>query len=77
MYPSLLAHATDAKERLVATEYGSQAATLREDLQRRLQEAVEQIDAIPSLADFVNGSSAGTPSTDPATIVWSRTDLAT
>jgi len=61
MYPSLLAHATEAKERLVATEFGSQAATLREDLQRRLQQAVEQIDAIPSLADFVNGSSADTP----------------
>ena len=35
MYPSLLAHATEAKERLVATEFGSQAATLREDLQRK------------------------------------------
>jgi signal transduction histidine kinase len=77
LYPSLLAHATDAKERLVSTEFGPQAATLREDLQRRLQQAVEQIDAIPSLADFVVESTAAPPSTDPATIVWSRTDLAT
>jgi len=77
LYPSLLAHATDAKERLVSTAFGPQAAMLREDLQRRLQQAVEQIDAIPSLADFVVESTAAAPSTDPATIVWSGTDLAT
>jgi signal transduction histidine kinase len=77
MYPSLLAHATAAKERLVSNEFGPQAESLREDLQRRLQRAVEQIDAIPSLAEFVTGASGDTPSTDPATIVWSRTDLAT
>jgi signal transduction histidine kinase len=77
MYPSLLAHVTAAKEGLVADEFGPQAASLREDLQRRLQRAVEQIDAMPSLAEFVTGASGDTPSTDPATIVWSRTDLAT
>ena len=77
LYPSLLAHATDAKERLVSTEFGPQAAMLREDLQRRLQQAVEEIDAIPSLADFVAESAAGSPSTDPATIVWSLTALHT
>jgi signal transduction histidine kinase len=77
MYPSLLAHATSAKEHLISHEFGPQAASLREDLQRRLQEAVEQIDAMPSLAEFVSGASGDTPSTDPATIVWSRTDLAT
>jgi signal transduction histidine kinase len=77
MYPSLLAHATAAKERLVSDAFGPQAASLREDLQGRLQRAVEQIDAIPSLAEFVTGASGDTPSTDPATIVWSRTDLAT
>ena len=32
MYPSLLAHATEAKERLVADEFGPQAVSLREDL---------------------------------------------
>jgi signal transduction histidine kinase len=77
LYPSLLAHGTAAKERLVADEFGPEAASLREDLQRRLQRTVEQIDAIPSLPEFVTGSSSDTPSTDPATIVWSRTDLAT
>ena len=36
MYPSLLAFATDAKEQLIATEYGPQAVSLRDDLQERV-----------------------------------------
>jgi len=75
MYPSLVAHSTAAKEHLVATEFGPQAASQREELQRRLQQAVEQIDAIPSLAEFVFGA-VSTPTTDRAFVVWSRTDLA-
>ena len=77
MYPSLLWHATAAKERLIADELGPQAAHLREELQERLQQAVEQIDAMPALPDLVAAASAKPPSTDPATIVWSRTDLGT
>ncbi len=77
MYPSMLAHATEAKERLVATEFGPQAIRQREDLQRRLQRAVDQIDAIPSLYSFVFGGNAAAPTTDRAFVVWSRTDLAT
>src|SRR5438067_11989992 len=76
-YPSLLWHATAAKERLIADELGPQAAHLREELQERLQQAVEQIDAMPALPDLVAAASAKPPSTDPATIVWSRTDLGT
>jgi len=76
MYPSLLAHATEAKERLVAADFGPQAVSQREDLQRRLQQAVDQIDAIPSLAEFVFGADASTPASDRAFVVWSRTDLA-
>ena len=78
MYPSLLAHATAAKERLIATTFGPQAASLREDLQKRLQQAVDQIDAIPSLEELVR-LDVQTPAADPtrAFAVWSRTDLAT
>ena len=78
MYPSLLAHATEAKERLIATTFGPQAASLREDLQKRLQQAVDQIDAIPSLDELVR-LDVTTPAADPARAfaVWSRTDLAT
>jgi signal transduction histidine kinase len=78
MYPSLLAHATESKERLIATTFGPQAASLREDLQKRLQRAVEQIDAIPALDELVR-LDVSTPAADPARAfaVWSRTDLAT
>jgi len=79
MYPSLLAHATEAKERLVAEVFGPQALSLREDLQRRLQQAVEQIDQIDQIAvlEELIRPDAGTPATNRAFTVWSRTDLAT
>jgi signal transduction histidine kinase len=75
MYPSLLAHATEAKERRVASEFGPQAMSQREDLQQRLQEAVEQIDAIPALDELFRIE--GAAPTDRAFAVWSRTVLAT
>jgi signal transduction histidine kinase len=76
MYPSLLAHATEAKERLVAEVFGPQALSLREDLQRRLQQAVNQIDQIRGLEELFQPD-GGTPVTNRAFAVWSRTDLAT
>ena len=76
MYPSLYAHATDAKERLVVEKYAPDAASQRDDLQRRLQQTVEQIDQVPSLAEFVLGLTSETPTTDRAFVVWSNTDLA-
>jgi signal transduction histidine kinase len=77
MYPSLLAFATAAKERLVETEFGPEAARQREDLKRRLFAALDEIDSFPSLSDSVTGSSPGaTPTADRAFLVWSKTDLA-
>ncbi len=76
MYPSLFAFATAAKEALVANTYGPQALSQREDLKEQLQQSVDEIDALPSLADFVVGSEADTPTTDRAFLVWSRTELA-
>jgi signal transduction histidine kinase len=76
MYPSLYFDATDAKERLVMNVYAPEAASQRDDLQRRLQQTVEQIDQVPSLADFVLGLNSETPTTDRAFVVWSNTDLA-
>jgi signal transduction histidine kinase len=76
MYPSVLGFATEAKERLVATEYGPQAASQREDLERRVRNSLAQIDAGPSLREFVTGADEATPTTDRAFLAWSRTDLA-
>ncbi|MGE5244651.1 MAG: ATP-binding protein [Betaproteobacteria bacterium] len=78
MYPSLVAFGTAAKERLVATQFGPEARSLRRDLQLRLQRALEQIDALPSLDEFVMAPpQAAAPATDRAFLVWSKTDLAT
>jgi signal transduction histidine kinase len=78
MYPSLHSFATDAKEDLIANVFGPQAVGQRENLWRRgLQRALEQIDALPMLADFVTSSSEDTaPTTDRAFVVWSQTELA-
>jgi signal transduction histidine kinase len=79
MYPSLFAFATEAKERLVATEYGPQALEQREALKEQLQQTVDEIDAQPSLAEFVAGSQSESPPADRtflAFVVWSRTPLA-
>jgi len=76
MYPSVLAFATDAKERLVATKYGPQATSQREDLEQRVRNSLAEIDAGPSLKEFVAGVDVATPTTDRAFLAWSRTDLA-
>ncbi|HEV8345736.1 MAG TPA: HAMP domain-containing sensor histidine kinase [Vicinamibacterales bacterium] len=80
MYPSLFAFATDAKELLIAGEYGPQARRQRDDLKLRLAHTLDQIDALPSLPQFVAASGRTTtaaPATDRAFLVWSMTDLAT
>ena len=80
MYPSLYAFATEAKEQLVATEYGPQALDQREALKEQLQQTVDEIDAQPSLPQFVAGAQAGSSASDRAYlafVIWSRTPLAT
>jgi signal transduction histidine kinase len=79
LYPSLYAYTIAAKERLVAEEFGPQAASQREDLWRqRLPEALGQIDAMsPTLVEFVTSSAEDeTPTRDRAYLVWSQTALA-
>jgi signal transduction histidine kinase len=75
MYPSLVAYAIDAKQGLVADIYGPEVLSQREDLQRRLQQTIDQIDAVPSLSDYLGGAE-GTAAADRAFVIWSRTDLA-
>ncbi|HEX3704477.1 MAG TPA: ATP-binding protein [Vicinamibacterales bacterium] len=78
VYPSLVSFATAAKERLVATDYGPQAASQREDLQERLRGALDTIDAMPSLGALIDEApETAAPTTDRAFAVWSQTDLAT
>jgi signal transduction histidine kinase len=74
MYPSLLSYATASKEQLIATKYAPRAASLRNETQQGLTEARNQIDAMPTLVDFVR--STGTTTTDSALAVWRNTSLA-
>ncbi|MGE3956367.1 MAG: ATP-binding protein [Vicinamibacterales bacterium] len=77
-YPSLVAFSVSGKEHRVATHLAPLVASQREDLQvRRVPQALEAIDALPSLADFVTGAAQdAAPATDRAFIVWSQTELA-
>ena len=78
MYPSLGAFVTEAKERAIATEYGPQVAHQREDVQKALYAALDEIDARRSLGDLVTESGEqATPTADRAFLVWSGTDLNT
>ena len=78
MYPSLHAFSTEAKERLVAESFAPLAESQRVNLRtRQLPRALEQIDAMPTLVDFVTGSAEdAAPTTDRAFLVWSLTELA-
>jgi signal transduction histidine kinase len=78
LYPSLDAYAVASKERLVETQLAPLVASQREDLQvRRLPQALEAIDAMTSLREFVTSSAEdAAPTTDRAFIVWSQTELA-
>jgi signal transduction histidine kinase len=75
MYPSLLSYATAGKEQLIATRYAPRAASQRNETQQGLYKALEQIDAMRTLADFVR--TTGTTTTDSALAVWLSTSLAT
>ena len=79
MYPSLDAFATATRERTIAADFAPHVARQREDLKLvRLPHALDAIEAMPSLAEFVTSSSEDqAPTTDRAFIVWSQTELAT
>src|SRR5580765_8386087 len=74
MYPSLSAFAIQAKERLVANEYGDQVIAQRDDLKSRLSRALDQIDALPTLPQLVTAK-LDEEMANRAFAVWYQTDL--
>jgi nitrogen fixation/metabolism regulation signal transduction histidine kinase len=74
-YPSLHAFAVQVKEDRVATRFGPQAASLRDELQRLTQLALADIDGTPALESFFNVSSEEGATTNLAYVLWSRTAL--
>jgi signal transduction histidine kinase len=79
LYPAINRFAIASREETIAKEFAPQVVRQRDDLKLvRLPHALEAIDAMPSLADFVTSSSEDrAPTTDRAFIVWSQTELAT
>jgi signal transduction histidine kinase len=78
IYPLMDAFAVDARERRIAYEFGPQAANQRDDLQRTLNQALMDIDAMKGLPALVEHlSEEVTPATDPAFTIWSGTALKT
>jgi len=74
LYPSLFAFGTLGKEHIIETEYAPQALTQRDELRNRLYRALDQIDAFPTLPEFVRPAPG--PPTERALAVWTATDLA-
>jgi signal transduction histidine kinase len=78
-YPSLVDAHSRARRTLVESRYAPEVANQRRNLQIQVREALAQIDAVPDLADLVSAgepAANGSPSTDAAYYVWSRTVLA-
>jgi signal transduction histidine kinase len=79
LYPALDYFAERAIQRLISTEYAAGAQNYSKVLLDRLAEAQKQIDALPSLSEYVSdaGSDPGAPpAADGAFDVWRRTALA-
>lgn len=74
MYPSLSAFAIQAKERLIANEYGAQVIAQRDDLQQRLSRALDQVDALAALPQLVTAP-ADEEMAGRAFGVWYQTEL--
>ncbi len=77
-YPLLLDAVVRTKRHLVATEYAVEALNHPQELQNRLARALEQIDAMPSLAEIIASAprTTGTVQTDTALTIWRQTELA-
>ena len=76
-YPALDAFAVQSKERVVVEELAPVVGSQREAIQHRLAQALDAIDAMPTLAEFVTSSGEdAAPTTDRAFIIWSQTELA-
>jgi signal transduction histidine kinase len=77
LYPSLHADVIAASERLIGSAYGPEAMMLRRNLRESLRGALDDVDALASLAaSLPAGGDDAAPTTDEAFQIWSQTDLA-
>ncbi len=79
IYPSVHFFAERSTRHLIEARYAVQAMNHLQDLQDRLAQARDEIDAMPGLPKLVTAAAASAekiPRTDPAFGIWSRTVLA-
>jgi signal transduction histidine kinase len=79
IYPSLFVHAEGSKRHLVETRFARQAVDQRDELQRAVGRALDQIDGLRGLPDLLAAPTTpgvGPVSTDAAFLIWTQTDLA-
>jgi signal transduction histidine kinase len=79
IYPSVHFFAERATRRLIATRYAPEAMSHPQALLSRLNEALGEIDRMTTLPKLMAGGTlteSGTPRTDSAFFIWSRTVLA-
>lgn len=80
LYPSLVDASERARRELIESRYAPEVINQREDLHKKLQKALVEINRLVALDDLVRASDpplAGPPPTDAAFLVWSQTSLAT
>ncbi|HNV02219.1 MAG TPA: HAMP domain-containing sensor histidine kinase [Vicinamibacterales bacterium] len=78
-YPAAFAQADRATRTLIESDLAPQATRQRDDVQARVRRAMNQVDAVPGLNEFVRGQGpapGGQVPTEAAFLVWSQTDLA-
>lgn len=80
LYPSLVDASIRARRELVESRYAPEVTNQREDLHKKLQKALTEINRIGGLEELVRASDppvSGPPPTEAAFLVWSQTSLAT
>ncbi len=78
-YPSLVDASERARRQLIESSYAPEVTNQRQDLQKKIQKALTEINRIVALEDLVRASDppiSGAPPTDAAFLVWSQTSLA-
>jgi signal transduction histidine kinase len=79
LYPSVNYFSERAVRNLIESRYAPEAQDYPETLQKRMAEAMAQVDAMPALASLMSGANEeqlSRPRTESAFLVWNQTVLA-
>ncbi len=80
LYPALVDASLRARQELIESRYAPEVLNQRQDVHRKLQRALLEIDRVEGLDELVRASdppTAGAPPIGAAFLAWSQTSLAT